>query len=56
MPFYWSESHQKAFTDIKEMSIKPLILHIPRPTGRFNLYCDTSKTPFGKYKMVNLDC
>ena len=28
-------------------NIKPPILHLPRPTGRFILYCDTSKTHTG---------
>ena len=60
IPFHWSEIHQKAFTEVKEMLVKPPILHLPRPTGRFILYCDTSKTHtavlFGKYKMVNPDC
>ena len=47
MPFHWSEIHQKAFTEIKEMLMKPPILHLPRPTGRLILYCDTSKTHTG---------
>ena len=29
------------------MLVKPPILHLPRPTGRFILYCDTSKTHTG---------
>ena len=29
------------------MLMKPPILHLPRPTGRFILYCDTSKTHTG---------
>ena len=47
MPFHWSELHQKAFVEVKEKLIKPPILHLPRPTGRFILYCDTSKTHTG---------
>ena len=47
MPFYWSEIHQTAFEEIKELLIKPPVLHLPRPGGRFNLYCDTSKTLTG---------
>ena len=47
MPFYWTEAHQKAFTEIKELLIKPPILHLPRTTGRLILYCDTSKTHTG---------
>ena len=45
--FHWSELHQKAFVDVKKMLVKPPILHLPRPTGRFILYCDTSKTHTG---------
>ena len=44
IPFHWSEVHQKLFTDIKEMLMKPPILHLPRPSERFILYSDTSKT------------
>ena len=47
MPFYWSEIHQAAFEEIKELPIKPPVLHLPRPGGRFILYCDTSKTHTG---------
>ena len=47
MPFHWSEAHQKAFIHIKEMLMKPPVLHLPTPTGRFILYCDTSKTHTG---------
>ena len=47
MPFYWTDVHQKAFEEIKELLIKPPVLHLPRPGGRFILYCDTSKTHTG---------
>ena len=46
-PFFQTEFHQKAFEQVKEMLIKPPILHLPRPVGRFILYCDTSKTHTG---------
>ena len=49
IPFHWSEVHQKLFTDIKEMLMKPPILHLPRPSGRFILYSDTSKTHTGGF-------
>ena len=42
MPFNWAEVHQKAFEEIKELLIKPPVLHLPRPVGRFILYCGTS--------------
>ena len=47
MPFHWSDLHQKAFLEVKELLVNPPILHLPRPTGRFILYCDTSKTHTG---------
>ena len=33
MPFYWSEVHQKAFEEIKELLTKPPVLHLPSPGG-----------------------
>ena len=53
MPFHWSEIHQKAFTEVKEMLVKPPILHLPRPTGRFILYCDTSKDPHRQFSLAS---
>ena len=47
MPFHWPELHQKAFLEVKELLVKPPILHLPRSIGRFILYCDTSKTHTG---------
>ena len=47
MPFYWTEFHQKAFEQVQDLLIKPPVLHLPRPGGRFILYCDTSKTHTG---------
>ena len=46
-PFIWTEFHQKAFDHVKELLVKPPVLHLPRPSGRFILYCDTSKTHTG---------
>ena len=37
----------ESFAEVKELLVKPPILHLPRPTGRFILYCDTSKTHSG---------
>ena len=53
MPFHWSDLHQKAFVDVKEMLAKPPILHLPRPIGRFILYCDTSKTHTGSFTLAS---
>ena len=47
IPFHWSEIHQATFQQIKELLIKPPILHLPRPGGRFILYCDSCKTHTG---------
>ena len=47
MPFCWTEFHQKAFEQVKQLLIKPPVLHLPRPGGRFILYCDTSKNHTG---------
>ena len=46
-PFVWTEFHQKAFEHVKELLVKPPVLHLPRPGGRFILYHDTSKTHTG---------
>ena len=46
-PFIWTKFHQKAFDHVKELLVKPPVLHLPRPGGRFILYCDTSKTHTG---------
>ena len=46
-PLFWTELHQKAFEQVKELLMKPPVLHLPRPRGRFILYCDTSKTHTG---------
>ena len=46
-PFIWTEFHQKAFDHVKELLVKPPVLHLPRPGGRFTLYCNTSKTHTG---------
>ena len=46
-PFVWTEFHQKAFEHVKELLVKSPVLHLPRPSGRFILYCDTSKMHTG---------
>ena len=46
-PFIWTKFHQKAFDHVKELLVKPPVLHLPRPSGRFILYCDSSKTHTG---------
>ena len=47
MPFYLGRSSSEAFEEIKELLTKSPVLHLPKPGGRFILYCDTSKTHTG---------
>ena len=46
-PFIWQEEQQQAFDTIKERMINPPILYLPKPGGRFILYCDSSRTHTG---------
>ena len=46
-PFTRTKFHQKAFDHVKKLLVKPPVLHLPRPSGRFILYCDTSKMHTG---------
>ena len=46
-PFVWQEEQQQAFDTIKETMINPPILYLPKPGGRFILYCDSSRTHTG---------
>ena len=46
-PFVWQEEQQHAFDIIKEMMINPPVLYLPKPGGRFILYCDSSRTHTG---------
>ena len=46
-PFVWQEEQQQAFDTIKERMINPPILYLPKPGGRFILYCDSSRTNTG---------
>ena len=46
-PFVWQEEQQQAFDTIKERMINPPILFLPKPGGRFILYCDSSRTHTG---------
>ena len=46
-PFAWQEEQQQAFDTIKERMINPPILYLPKPGGRFILYCDSSRTHTG---------
>ena len=54
-PFIWEKEQQDSFEEIKCRLIKPPILHMPKPTGRFHLYSDTSKFATGSalYQIQN---
>ena len=47
--FVWQEEQQQAFDTIKERMINPPILYLPKPGGRFTLYCDSSRTHTGSF-------
>ena len=46
-PFLWQEEQQRAFDIIKERMLNPPILHLPKPGGRYILYCDSFRTHTG---------
>ena len=45
--FKWTEEAEKAFNDIKELSISPPVLKAPMPDGLFHLESDTSQEGVG---------
>ena len=45
--FLWQKEQQWAFDIIKERMLNPPILHLPKPGGRYVLYCDSSRTHTG---------
>ena len=55
--FIWGEEQQTAFEEIKSRLQRPSVLHLPDKTGRFQLYCDTSKFATGvhctKFRMAS---
>ena len=54
-PFIWGKEQQDSLEEIKYRLIKPPVLHIPKTTGRFHLYSDTSKFATGSalYQIQN---
>ena len=59
MPFLWSELHQKAFAEVKELLINPQSYIYPDQL--VDLFCTVillkliQAVHFGKYKMENPD-
>ena len=41
-PFVWGPEQEKAFKEVKNRLSSPPVLHLPRATGCFILYSDTS--------------
>ena len=54
-PSVWGKEQQDSFEEIKNILIKPPVLHMPNTTGRFHLYSDTSKFATGStlYQIQN---
>ena len=54
-PFIWGDEQQKAFEEIKNRLLNPLVLSMPDKRGRFLLYSDTSKHATGSalYQVQN---
>ena len=54
-PFIWEDEQQKAFEEIKNRLLNPLVLSMPEKRGRFLLYSDTSKHAMGSalYQVQN---
>ena len=46
-PFIWQEEQKQTFGTIKDRMITPPILYLPKPGGRFILYCDSSRNHTG---------
>ena len=46
-PFYWNETHQKAFNDVKKIIARDIILAYPDYTKPFDIYTDASTRQLG---------
>ena len=46
-PFVWGDEQQRAFEEIKNRLLNPLVLSMPDKRGRFLLYSDISKHAMG---------
>ena len=45
--FAWTDKHQKAFEEIKQLLVKPPVLRMVSGNGFFRLESDTSRTAAG---------
>ena len=45
--FVWTDKHQKAFEEIKQLLVKPPVLRMVSGNGFFRLESDTSRTATG---------
>ena len=45
--FKWTDEAEKAFSDIKELLIRPPVLKAPMPDGLFHLESDTTQEGVG---------
>ena len=45
--FLWTDKHQKAFEEIKQLLVKPPVLQMVSRNGFFRLESDTSRTAAG---------
>ena len=54
-PFIWGDEQQRAFEEIKNRLLNPVVLSMPDKRGRFLLYSDTSKHATGSalYQVQN---
>ena len=54
-PFVWGDEQQRAFEEIKNRLLNPMVLSMPDNRGRFLLYSDTSKHAMGSalYQVQN---
>ena len=54
-PFVWEKGQHDSFEEIECRLVEPPVLHMPKTTGRFHLYSDTSKFATGSalYQIQN---
>ena len=53
--FCWTDEHEKAFMELKQILVSPPVLHMPRKCGRLSIYSDTSRLSTGSYVTQLID-